>query len=454
MIVSDLPDWWVRHVALERLNCRSFFTPNNWIEYDLNLDDGDLKTVAAAEVLITGPYRVLDGVDPISVTSRMNRALGGSYFEPLEEDMLSEGRLSSDSFAQPGNPIETADPITSLSSHIYVRHGDDIYQWEVAEIRNGILAGQKGRFPSTERSFQVSDEFPELFYRAQRKHQEIHHVRDRVSSKEISEDEGRERMQNLYEELQSVYQEHYDDVFDYSRERLSGYEDQPQPKPRDPPTLTGIDRAVRVDEEGNVHGKTSVEALTYRTAVQEALEARRSHKDLEEDRQVIHIEKELEHSATAIILSVQSLEAYINGVAQEELPDYWENLEKANIRAKWQTVPHLVTGEKVFKSGGATFGKFTRAVSCRNRIVHFKKDTEGFVERDDYGYVSPVIEYTNHREAYKAVSVVKEIIEQFSEARGQPAPDWVNSNLWIHRKDSGDIDGPLDFDYWASEERE
>jgi len=449
MDITDLPDWWIRHIALERLNCRSFFTSDNWIEYDLDLDDEDLKTVAAAEVLITGPYSVLDGVDPVSVTSRMTRGLGGSYFEPLEEDMLSEGKLSSYSFAQPGNPIETADPITSLSSNIYVRHGDDIYQWEAAELRNGILAGQKGRFPSRERSFQVSDEFPELFYRAQRKHQEIHHVRNQVNSDEISEDEGRKQMQTLYEELQSLYQEYYDDIYDYSQERLPEYED--KPKPRKPPTLTGIDRAVRVDEEGNVHGKTSVEALTYRTAVQEALEARRSHKDLEEDRQVTHIEKELEHSATAIILSVQSLEAYINGVAQEELPDYWENLEKANIRAKWQTVPHLVTGEKVFESGEATFGKFTRAVSCRNRIVHFKKDTEEFVEKDDYGYVSPVIEYVNHREAYNAVSAVKEMIEQFAEARGESTPDWVTSNLWIYGKDPGGTDDPLNFDYWVSE---
>lgn len=118
-----------------------------------------------------------------------------------------------------------------------------------------------------------------------------------------------------------------------------------------------------------MHGKTSVEALTYWTAVQEALQARRAHQDLKEDHQLEYIERELEHSATAIILSVQSLEAYINGVAQEELPDYWENLEKTNIRAKWQTVPHLVTGEKVFESGEATFGKFTRAVTCRNQIV-------------------------------------------------------------------------------------
>ncbi|WP_133305079.1 hypothetical protein [Halonotius pteroides] len=452
MAVSDLPDWWVRHVALERLNCRSFFTPENWIEYDLDLTDENLKIVAEAKVLITGPYSVLDEVDPISVTPRMTRGIGGSYFEPLNENMLNEGKLSSDSFAQPGNPIETADPITSLSSNMYVRHGEDIYQWEVAELRKGTLAGQEGRFPPRERSFQISDEFPELFYRAQRKHQEIHHLRNQVNSEEISKNEGRERMQDRYDELREIYQEYYDDIYEYSQERVSEYED--QPKPRKPPTLTGIDRAVRVDEEGNVHGKTSVEALTYRTAVKEALEARKAHKKLEEDRQVTHIEKELEHSATAIILSVQSLEAYINGVAQEELPDYWENLEKANIRAKWQTVPHLVTGGKVFESGEATFGKFTRAVRCRNQIVHFKKDTEEFVERDDYGYVSPVIEYANHREAYKAVSAVKEMIEQFSEARGEPSPDWVNSNLWIYGKDPGGIDDPLAFDYWASKEGE
>lgn len=181
------------------------------------------------------------------------------------------------------------------------------------------------------------------------------------------------------------------------------------------------------------------------------MEARRVYQDLKGDRQVGYIERELEHSATAIILSVQSLEAYINGVAQEELPDYWENLEKTNIRAKWQTVPHLVTGEKVFESGEATFGKFSRAVTCRNQMVHFKKETEEFVERDDYGYVSPVIEYANHREAYKAVSGVKEMIEQFSEARDEATPNWVTSNLWIHGKDSGEIDGPLDFEYWTSE---
>lgn len=160
--------------------------------------------MAEARVLITGPYSVLDEVDPISVTPRITRGLGDSYFEPLNEDMLNEGKLSNDLFAQPGNPIETADPITSLSSNIYVRHGDDIYQWEVAELRKGILAGQEGGFPPRKRSFQVSDEFPELFYRAQRKHQEIHHIRNQVNSEEISKSEGRELMQQRYNELQDI----------------------------------------------------------------------------------------------------------------------------------------------------------------------------------------------------------------------------------------------------------
>jgi hypothetical protein len=51
---QDLPDWWVRHVALERLNSRSFFTSENWIEYDLSLDDEDLKVVDEAEVFLEG----------------------------------------------------------------------------------------------------------------------------------------------------------------------------------------------------------------------------------------------------------------------------------------------------------------------------------------------------------------------------------------------------------------
>lgn len=445
-MLEGLPDWWIRFVALERLDCRSFFSEDNWIVYDLDVGPAEKRIIADADVLISGPFRVLDGVDPVSLPARMIRGMAGGYFEPFAEDMLGEGRLTDDSFPMPGNSIEQADPITSLSDMVYVRHDDEIYQWEVGERQSGIMAGQQGEFPHRERSFVVSDEFPELFYRAQRKHEAIHHTRNQVSSGELSEEEGRVQMSQLYSELQGLYEGFYSDIYEYSLERKAEFD--VSRRPDTPPTLTGIDRAVEVDEEGNVLGKSSVEALTYRRAVHAALEARRFHEKLQEDRQVSYIERELEHSATAIVLAVQSAESYINGLAQEELPAYWENLEQVNIRSKWQTVSHLITGEKVFGPEDDVFGKFKRAVTCRNRLVHFKKDVEEFVERPDYGYVSSVVQYANHEEAYRAVSGVSELINQLADARDESPPNWVNSNMWVYRRDPGGIDSPLNFDYW------
>lgn len=185
----ELPEWWIKYVALERLECRKFFTDNNWIEYDLDLKNSslmeedliqsNLDRIKDAKALITGPDLVFDNVDPISVAPRMVRGMVGSYFEPLNEDVIKpEGCLSEKSFPQKINPIKNSDPCTSLSEMIYVKHKDRIYQWKVAELKKGSFAGQKGKFPfKKERSFYISKDFPQLYYDAQRKHAEIHHIR-------------------------------------------------------------------------------------------------------------------------------------------------------------------------------------------------------------------------------------------------------------------------------------
>ena len=434
-------------MALERLDCRKFFTGDNWIEYDLDFSQEEKSLIDEVDVLISGPHHVFDGVDPTSLTTRMARGMGGGYFEPVQEDTLSEGFLSLDSFPVEMNSIETVDPVINLSKMIYTRHGDELYQWEVAELRSGHFAGQEGKFPHEEnRSFYVSNEFAELYYRAQKKQAEIKYVRNQVSQEELSKEEGRNQMPGLYKELQNLYQGFYSEIYEYSLQRKTDYDSSRNPKT--PPTLTGIDKAAELDEEGNISGKTSIEALTYRQGVRAALKARKAYEDLQEDRQVSYIEKELEHSATAIVLAVQSAESYINGVIQEELMDYWENMGRVKIRSKWQTVPHLITGEQVFGPESDAFGKFKRAVYCRNQIVHYKKEEEEFVEKADYGYVSPIVEVVNSREAYRALSGVAEMIMELADARDENPPDWVSSDMWVYGRRHRQHDDPLDFDHW------
>ena len=444
---DELPDWWIRHVALERLDCRDFFTEDNWVEYNLDLSEEEEKIIEQADVLISGPHHVYDDIDPISLTVRGSRGMAGGYFEPIREDTLSEGLLSSNSFFLKTNSIEDVDPATTVSERVYTRHDDELYQWEIAESGSGDFAGQKGKFPyKKNRNFYVSNEFREMYYRVQRKQAEIKHIRNQVFQDEISKEKGRGKMQSSYKKLRNIYQEYYPAVHDYSAQRKADHDF--IRKPKSPPTLTGIDRAVEIGEDGSVSGKTSIEALTYRQAVQAGLKARKAYEDLQDDRQVDYIEDELEQSAIAIVLAIQSAESYINGMIQENLMDYWENMERMQIRSKWQTAPHLITGEQVFGPESDAFGKFKRAVYCRNQIVHYKKDEEEFIEKAGYGYLSPVVEQVNSRDAYRAVSAVSEMITDFADARNERPPGWVGSDMWIYGRKHGQHDNPLDFDYW------
>lgn len=454
----DLPKWWVEYVALERLDCRSFFTSDNWIGYDLELDETAFRKIQSARVLLTGPSEVFLNVDAESVKARMLKGIAGGYFEPLSESAMDEGRIPADHFVFQPNAKEQSDPMTSFSQSIYTKHAGDLYKWKIAELRKGHFAGQAGRFPPRERSFYIpdvseehADLIAEFLYKAQRKQEEITHVRRQVPD-EITETDGRTQLHQLYTNLRELYAEYYDDFFSYAEARLEEYEE--GPTPRKAPLLTSVDRSVTVDEEGNVHGRTSVEALTYRTAVQAAQKAHRIHNELQNDRSAGLIEQEMEESVIAIVQSVQSLESYINGVAQEEVPDYWDNLEKINIRAKWQTVPHLVTGEKVFEPGDDAFGDFERAVTCRNNLVHYKKEEDEFIERQDYGYVSPVLQYANYQDARRAVSAVQKMIKKFAEARGEQPPRWLTSNLWLHGHGPAGEHDPLDFDFWIDREED
>lgn len=80
---GEIPQRWADHVALERLDCREFFTDDNWITYDTGFDDQQRKRIRDASVLITGLFTVFDDVDPISIGPTAVRGMAGGYFEPV-----------------------------------------------------------------------------------------------------------------------------------------------------------------------------------------------------------------------------------------------------------------------------------------------------------------------------------------------------------------------------------
>lgn len=142
--------------------------------------------------------------------------------------------------------------------------------------------------------------------------------------------------------------------------------------------------------------------------------------------------EETEAAAEAVILAVMCLEAYINGAIRDALPGFWKDMERAELRAKWMLVPHLLGHADCFDRGGQPFQRFNTLVGWRNELAHYKHSYVAPVPHPDFGRVSGLYEMCDAGTARTAVETTAAMVRRLCDRRGVPAPAWLdNAGGWL-----------------------
>ena len=141
------------------------------------------------------------------------------------------------------------------------------------------------------------------------------------------------------------------------------------------------------------------------------------------------LEREMEHSLQAIILSHAFLEAYLNLIAEERLkgsPNISDQILREIIRElrsrftdRWSWVVKVVT-EKRLEEDNELWKKLNDLNTLRNKIIHYKpKPSEGAKSWEE--------ENIRSENAKMAVLVAKDVVRKFHELDGSEPPDFLKT---------------------------
>jgi hypothetical protein len=140
----------------------------------------------------------------------------------------------------------------------------------------------------------------------------------------------------------------------------------------------------------------------------------------------IHIDRAIEASRNAVILSVAALEAFINQVAALHLGIWDDEEERLNIQTKWILVTRQLASGRTFEKGAEPYQSFRQLVKLRDSLVHPKASEKRF-EGPLSGLLASV--YRPDWDAQRwsgrwACVVARNMVLEFSRIVGWTPPRW------------------------------
>ena len=184
------------------------------------------------------------------------------------------------------------------------------------------------------------------------------------------------------------------------------------------------------DSGAEVWSRYRLEAIMFRLARRHAEKAEEYARKYSESHDRLDLEREMEHSLQAIILSHAFLESYLNFIGEERLggsPNIsdqilWEAILKLrpNFMSKWSLVVKAVTKKRLEDEDNELWKKLNGLNDLRNKIIHYKpKPSEGVESWEEKNIRS--------ENAKMAVSIAEQVVRKFHELDESKPPDFLKT---------------------------
>ena len=178
---------------------------------------------------------------------------------------------------------------------------------------------------------------------------------------------------------------------------------------------------VMRDSRAEVSSRYRLEAIMFRLAREHADKAEEWAKKYSKSHERSDLEREMEHSLQAIILSHAFLEAYINLIERKRLGknSSISQTTKLGFMGKWSRVVEAVTG-KSLKNDCSLWKRLGELNDLRSKIIHYRpKFSEGVKSWEEKEIRS--------ENARVAVLVAELVVRKFHELDGSDPPDFLET---------------------------
>ncbi len=434
-----LPPWLLEAIIIEYLPCRRYDLDKFAVVIDYALvSESLLQSLPRPCVLLNGPL-LMHNVTPDVARNRL--FLGAAYMlgarifpvATLAEHpsmSIPDGKVSPHNLRFPHRQERDSDIDEKRNLNIFgyalVIDEDGLYQWQIAEEAHSLASYRSEVIPVQQLS--------ELG--------RLNAALDAIPFPNTDADRATcaSEFEALYKELEQVRSMMRAAVLTYhltnkgTPEALRGYSEQ------EPPELTAVDQfTVR---QGTIKVRTFIEPLFFRAAHRAIVRANAARGLVVSGTHVsIYIAEEIEAAAEAIALSAMCLEAYINGFAQDHLPQLDDLLQTLDFKAKWRLFPGLLGHPDCFATDRMPYQGFNELVRWRNHVlVHYKHEFSASAPLAGRQQMATYVHHVcNADNAQRAIDTVVEMVRQITTCCGFEPPDWVQDTVlnggWLRAED-------------------
>lgn len=412
-----LPSWWIQAIAVEYTDCREFATRDEiWtFNFDRVSEEDLVRAVETQRVVVY--ETVIHNIHQAVFVNRTIQRLVSNVPVPVvsePDDAIAEGPISDYCFVFGANSLETWDPKLSFSQYFQVRDEDGFWQWHIADFIT--VAGRNyGKWVSSEVDLQPLDQI----------HEKLAQLRNPVIKLgEPGHQDFKLRVEAFYRWLNEVRKPILRTLEDVHVAKRSARPNFLKVTKGVPPLLSRFESCTVRNKE--IYSKFFAAPVFFRASREHALRAQQIVRSAKDDMELVSKLDELYmERATAIILGVACLEAFINAAGYEYFASLWSEIEQLSVVAKWRLFLTLKGKESFFKPSQQPYQFFIELKNSRNYLVHYKTEYEKV--RPFRGKLATRAEYYGMREqlVHDLPIRLPELIRELCQAADIPVPTWL-----------------------------
>lgn len=419
----SLPKWWVEAIAIEYTDCREYGVGNDGI-WKINFNRVQEKELEDAllnhKTVISGNI-IFHNIRQEVIRTRMLEMLISGVPAPLTVDSNSgivEGLASEYYTPFSFNGIDIVDPKQNLSNYFQVYENGELWQWKFADFIS-VEDRNYGKFVSDYVSLEDFDE----------QHKKYQELWNEKHTKKISDASMEIKIDEYFKWIDSIRKPLLKRLYEMHLQKKTSPNYISKATEDIPPYLSRFESyKIVADNKGKNSFLIKIQAapIFYQSCCQHVRKASEITLSIHNSIELpLKLDTIYQEKASAIVTGIMCLEALINQIGYDMLPDIWESQEKLALSEKIQVILSLKgTGSNGYNTSIEPFSTFVNCITSRNWLVHLKPKYEP-AKSFKMKSMSPIEYYLRDDLVFNLPGRIKDMIEYIYRDIKINAPAWL-----------------------------
>lgn len=419
----NLPNWWVEAIAIEYTDCREFGVGHDGLwRFNFNkVKEDDLINALINNKTVISSCFLIHNINKEVFNTRMLESLVSSVPSPLTSDsnsIIVEGLASAFCFPCFFNNIEIVDPKQALNSYFLVCEDGEIWQWRFADL----VPLEGSNYVKYVSDYLYLDEFD----KQNEKYKELWNYKH---SECIDDNLLKNKIAEYFDWIESIRKPLLLNLYELHQQKKVSPEYKSMATTVIPPYMSRFESfKVASDDKGTNRFFYKIDAapIFYQSCCQHVIKANEIITSICSETEIPpRLDTIYQEKASAIVTGIMCIEAFINHIGYDILPDIWECQEKLALTEKIKVLLTLKgKGNKSFNKSTEPLSSFINYITSRNWLVHSKPKYEA-VKSYKQKNMTPMEYYLRDDLVLKMPSHIKELIEFICMAIDINSPAWL-----------------------------